>query len=158
MRLLVDIRMLMPSLPASYLAQLQDGGVPAELIDTLRHQWRDPATVRRDRRPAALRRGAGIRPHALHGHAGPVRPIGGVGDHRRAALVGAFHLKFWDLDDSDDRVSGPIRDLAGELRDTVFSGTLCSEWGGHEWLDDDPTTITRDHLALARRALSGATA
>ena len=26
--------------------------------------------------------------------------------------IGAFHLKFWDLDDSDDRVSGPIRDLA----------------------------------------------
>jgi hypothetical protein len=61
--------------------------------------------------------------------------------------VGAFHLKFWDLDDSDDRVSGPIRDLGAVLRGTGFSGTLCSEWGGHEWLDDDPTEITRDHLS-----------
>ena len=40
---------------------------------------------------------------------------------------------------------------------TGFSGTLCSEWGGHEWLDDDPTRMTRDHLALARRALNGET-
>ncbi len=69
--------------------------------------------------------------------------------------IGAFHLKFWDLDDSDDRVSGPIRDLGALLRGTGFSGTLCSEWGGHEWLDDDPTQMTRDHLALARRALNG---
>ena len=72
--------------------------------------------------------------------------------------VGAFHLKFWDLEDSDGRVSAPIRDLGALLRGTEFAGTLCSEWGGHEWLDDDPTTITRNHLALARRALNGATA
>jgi len=71
--------------------------------------------------------------------------------------VGAFHLKFWDLDDADDRVSGPIRDLGALLRGTGFAGTFCSEWGGHEWLDDDPTRMTRDHLALARRALNGET-
>ena len=35
--------------------------------------------------------------------------------------IGAFHLKFWDLDDSDDRVSGPIRDLGALLRGTGFS-------------------------------------
>jgi len=69
--------------------------------------------------------------------------------------VGAFHLKFWDLDDADDRVSGPIRDLGSLLRGTDFTGTFCSEWGGHEWLDDNPTEMTRDHLALARRALNG---
>jgi hypothetical protein len=69
--------------------------------------------------------------------------------------IGAFHLKFWDLDDTDDRASGPIRDLGALLRTTDFTGTFCSEWGGHEWLDDDPTTMTRAHLALARRALNG---
>ena len=69
-------------------------------------------------------------------------------------LVGAFHLKFWDLDDTGGRVSRPIRDLGAELARTDFRGTLCSEWGGHEWLDDDATRTTRAHLALARTALS----
>ena len=68
-------------------------------------------------------------------------------------LVGAFHLKFWDLDDADGRVSRPIRDLGGGARGTGFTGTLCSEWGGHEWLDDDPTDMTRaPPRALAARA------
>ena len=31
-------------------------------------------------------------------------------------LVGAFHLKFWDLDDADGRVSQPLRDLGALLR------------------------------------------
>ena len=55
-------------------------------------------------------------------------------------LVGAFHLKFWDLDDADGRVSQPLRDLGTLLRDAApgFAGTLCSEWGGHEWLDAGP--------------------
>jgi hypothetical protein len=72
--------------------------------------------------------------------------------------VGAFHLKFWDLEDTDGRVSGPIRDLGSLLSGAAFAGTFCSEWGGHEWLDDDPTTMTRGHLALAARALNGDTA
>jgi hypothetical protein len=66
--------------------------------------------------------------------------------------VGAFHLKFWDLDDTDSRVSAPLHDLSRELA-AGFAGTLCSEWGGHEWLDDDPTEMTRRHLALAGDAL-----
>jgi hypothetical protein len=69
-------------------------------------------------------------------------------------VVGGFHLKFWDLDDADGRVSGPIRDLGRLLAGTGFAGTLTSEWGGHEWLDDDPTATTRQHLELARRALA----
>ncbi len=52
-------------------------------------------------------------------------------------------------------MSAPIRSVGELLRGTDFAGTLCSEWGGHEWLDDDAMTMTRDHLALARRALIG---
>jgi hypothetical protein len=68
-------------------------------------------------------------------------------------LVGRFHLKFWDLDDADGRVSQPLRDLGALLRESGFAGTLCSEWGGHEWLDADPAELTRAHLALARTSL-----
>ena len=69
-------------------------------------------------------------------------------------LVGAVHLKFWDLDDAGGRVSQPIRDIAAELAAVGFAGTLCSEWGGHEWLDADAAAMTRAHLELARTALS----
>ena len=51
------------------------------------------------------------------------------------------------------RVSRPLQELGGLLAANGFTGTLTSEWGGHEWLQDDPTDMTRRHLALAREAL-----
>ena len=48
--------------------------------------------------------------------------------------VGAFHLKFWDVEDSDDRVSGPIRDVGALLRDTGFSGALVGIEADPEWM------------------------
>ena len=158
MRLLVDISMFMPAIPESYLTRLAAGGVPAELVDVLRHQWRDPATVGAI---VGLLRSGGV-PASIHTLYMDMLVRFGRSDATVIAdvlpWIGAFHLKFWDLEDSDDRVSGPIRDLAAVLAGTGFTGTFCSEWGGHEWLDDDPTTITRDHLALARLALNGANA
>jgi len=157
-RLLVDTSMLMPALPPSYLQRLEAAGVSAELCDRLAHEWRDPAT---HEAVIALLRAGGV-PPAIHtlfmnlivrfgrSQARELRPI--------LPLVGAFHLKFWDLDDDEGRVSGPIRDLGAELARTGFAGTLCSEWGGHDWLDDDPTETTRAHLALAARALAAGAA
>ena len=155
-RVLVDISMLMPSLPASYLEVLRTGGVPAELLHRLETEWRSPDThtavvdlLRSGQVPPAV--------HTLYmnllvrfgrSDVSVIRDI--------LPLTGAFHLKFWDLDDTDSRVSAPIRDLGVELRGTEFSGTLCSEWGGHEWLENETATdITRRHLALARVALAG---
>ncbi|WP_404429526.1 hypothetical protein LG299_09375 [Microbacterium lacus] len=157
-RLLVDISMFMPAVPETYLAQLEAAGVPAAFIETVRHEWRDPATVGTI---VGLLRSGGV-PASVHTLFMDMLVRFGRSDAAVIAdvlpWVGAFHLKFWDLEDSDGRVSDPIRDLGSLLSGTEFAGTLCSEWGGHEWLDDDPTTITRDHLALARRALNGDTA
>jgi hypothetical protein len=156
-RLLVDISMFMPAVPESYLARLESGGVAADLIRTLRRDWRDPATVGAI---VDLLRSGGV-PASVHTLFMDLLVRFGRSDASVIAdvlpWVGAFHLKFWDLDDTDGRVSLPIRSVGALLRGTGFAGTLCSEWGGHEWLDDDPTTITRDHLALARRALIGET-
>ena len=152
-RLLVDISMLMPALPPSYLERLRAGGVDPALLDRLTFDWREPAT--QDAVVDYLRSGAV--PPAVHtmfmnllirfgrSDAAALRGI--------LPLVGAIHLKFWDLDDSDDRVSAPIRELGGELGRAGFSGPLTSEWGGHEWLDDDPADMTARHLELARAAL-----
>jgi hypothetical protein len=153
-RLLVDISMLMPALPVTYLDLLDDSDLPRDLVRRLREEWQDPATT--GAVIDALRAGAvppGI--HTLYmnllvrfgrssiDELAPVLP-----------LLSAAHLKFWDLDDTDGRVSQPIRDLGAALRRSGFTGTLCSEWGGQEWLDDDPLETTRAHLALARDALS----
>lgn len=153
-RLLVDTSMLMPALPVTYLAALAPN-IPKDLLDRLTDAWLEPVTL--DTVVAHLRSGA-VPPaaHALYmdllvrfGRSS-VDALRGV-----LPLVGAFHLKFWDLDDADGRVSQPLRDLGALLREAApgFAGTLCSEWGGHEWLDADPTDLTRAHLALARASL-----
>lgn len=152
-RLLVDISMLMPALPVTYLERLEAGGIPDDLVEPLRTAWKDPST--QDSVVDLLRSG-GVPPqlHALY-----MDMIVRFGRSDAAELsdilpmIGAFHLKFWDLEDEDARVSQPIDDLGALLSGSDFAGTLCSEWGGHEWLDLDPTTTTSRHLALARAAL-----
>ncbi|MFE7846173.1 restriction endonuclease subunit R [Microbacterium sp. NPDC057407] len=154
LRLLVDISMLMPALPVTYLELLDASDLPRDLVRRLRDEWQDPATT--GAIVDVLR--AGEVPPGIHtlfmnllvrfgrssvAELDPVLP-----------LLSAVHLKFWDLDDRDDRVSRPIRELGATLRRSGFAGTLCSEWGGQEWLDDDPLEITRAHLALASAALA----
>jgi len=155
-RLLLDISMLMPALPVTYLEKLERGGLPADLVRRLRDEWRDPAT-----------HGAVIDVLRSGGVPGPVHTLymnllvrfgrSNVADLASVLpLLGALHLKFWDLDDADGRVSTPIREVGRALRATGFAGTLCSEWGGQEWLDDDPWEMTERHLALARTVLAPA--
>ena len=158
LRFVIDISMLMPSLPPSYLERLAAGGVPADLVRRLGDEWLEPATL--DAVLALL--GSGGVPPAVHTlYMDLLIRFGRSGiDELRGILpyTSAVHLKFWDLDDEGGRVSQPIRDLAAALAPAGFAGTLTSEWGGHEWLDADPTATTRAHLALAHRALTTPTA
>ncbi|MFJ4036700.1 restriction endonuclease subunit R [Microbacterium sp. NPDC090007] len=153
-RLLLDISMLMPALPVTFVERLERGGIPADLVRRLRDEWRDPAT-----------QGAVV--DLLHDGRvpGPVHTLymnllvrfgrAQVADLASVLpLLGAVHLKFWDLDDADGRVSEPIRAVGEALGRQGFTGTLCSEWGGHEWLDDDPWEMTSRHLALAGALLA----
>lgn len=153
-RLLLDCSMLMPALPVTYVDALGATGLDRALVDRLAAGWRDPATV--GLLVSTLRAGA-VPPqaHALFmdmlvrfGRS-DASVLGGI-----LPLVGGFHMKFWDLDDTDGRVSRPIRDLGAVLAGSDFAGTLCSEWGGHEWLDADAADMTRRHLALAGEALA----
>ncbi|MEV7636779.1 restriction endonuclease subunit R [Pseudarthrobacter enclensis] len=154
LRILVDISMLMPALPVSYLDELSRGGVPADLVARLAAEWQGPET--QDAVVSFLRSG-NVPPqvHTLYmnllirfgrSHARDLQDV--------LPLVGAFHLKFWDLEDDGGRISRPIHDLGRLLGSEGFTGTLTSEWGGHEWLRDDPTAMTRQHLALAARSLA----
>ncbi|GAA3757156.1 hypothetical protein [Salinactinospora qingdaonensis] len=155
-RALVDTSMFMPALPVTYLERLREEGVPGEFVDRLAAQWRDPATA--DAVLDMLRQEA-VPPQAHTLFMDLVVRFGRseVAELRdMLPLVGAFHLKFWDLADIDGRVSGPIGELGRLLEGSDFTGTLCSEWGGHAWLDADPTDMTRRHLALVRSALGSA--
>jgi hypothetical protein len=153
-RLLVDISMLMPALPVSYLALLRDGGVPASLVDELDADWRSPDV---DGDVLAVLRSGDVPPAVRTAYMNLLVRFGraDAADLRDILpLVGAFHVKFWDLDDADGRVTWPIRELGALLGAGAWRGTLTSEWGGHEWLDDDATVMTRSHLAIARAALA----
>lgn len=157
-RVLVDISMLMPALPVTYLEELARGGVSPVLRDRLATDWRDPST--NEAVIAELRSGT----VAENIHTLFMNLLVRFGRSEAAdlqeilPLIGGFHLKFWDLDDSDFRVSKPIHELALLLGQEGFSGTLTSEWGGHEWLQDDPTDMTRRHLELAKNALEAGAA
>jgi hypothetical protein len=153
-RLLIDISMLMPALPVTYLSLLRDGGVPASLVDALATDWRSPAL---DAEVIGLLRSGEVPPAVHTAYMNLLVRFGrSDADDLRSILplTGAFHLKFWDLDDADGRVSAPIRDLGRLLAAHGWRGSLTSEWGGHEWLEDDPTAMTRRHVALARTALA----
>lgn len=153
-RVLVDTSMLMPTLPVTYLDRLRTAGIAGDFVDRLERDWRDDATLE------AVRNLLGSGGVPTHAHTLFMNLLVRFGRsdasdlHEILPLVGGFHLKLWDLEDADGRVSSPIHDLGALLAPTGFRGTLTSEWGGHEWLDDDATDVTRRHLALARTALS----
>jgi hypothetical protein len=150
--------MLMPALPVTYLEELRRGGLSPHLLRRVEQDWRDPATT--EAVTDVLRSGQ-VPPHIhtlfmnllIRFGRSDAADLEGI-----LPLVGAFHLKFWDLDDDGGRVSQPLRDLGALLGRNGFTGTLTSEWGGHEWLQEDPTEMTRRHLALARTAMAGAAA
>ena len=153
-RVLVDISMLMPALPVTYLEELRRGGVPRNFWCA----WRMTGAIPPPSTPStALLRSGKVPPHIhtlfmnllIRFGRSDAADLQGI-----LPLVGAFHLKFWDLDDDGRRVSQPLHDLGGLLGRNGFAGTLTSEWGGHEWLQDDPTDMTRRHLALAETALA----
>ena len=153
-RLLLDISMLMPALPVTYLDELSRGGIDPALVALLTDHWREPEThgavldyLRSGRVPGPV--------HTLYMNLLVRFGRSGIADVASVLpLLGGVHLKFWDLDDADGRIARPIRDLGEALRRTDYVGTLCSEWGGQEWLDDDPWDTTRRHLDLARETLT----
>jgi len=156
-RVLIDISMLMPALPPTYLDRLEAGGIPAALLARLTDEWRDPST--HDAVMTLLRTG-GV-PDSVHTLYMDMLVRFGRSDAVELRdvlpLVGAVHLKFWDLDDTDGRVTAPIEAVAAELSALAghdVDGTFTSEWGGLEWLDDDASEMTRAHLAMARTAVA----
>ena len=121
--------MLMPALPTTYLEQLAEAGLPQDLLTRLADEWRDPATTGA---VVALLRSGAVPPaiHTLYMNLLVRFGRSDATDLRGILpLVGAFHLKFWDLDDADGRVSAPIRDLGARARRLRTSPARCAASG-----------------------------
>lgn len=153
--IVLDSSMVTPQLPVSYLEALSQAGVPVGLLDRVTADWGNPATM------AAIRNclDAGqVPPTAMALY---MTMVFRFGTWTVAELepflphVGAVQLKFWDLDDADGRVTRPIAELGVALDRHGFSGTLCSEWGGHDWWDGPggATEMTLKHLDLVADVL-----
>jgi hypothetical protein len=150
-RFLLDLSLCMPRLPTSYVEALHRHGAAPALIDRLRDAWNaaDHHAVAALLRPELA---AAESPQLAALFVVPLTRFGctTVADWRwLLPNVAAVHLKYWDLDDHDGAVSRPIRQLRSALADTGFTGTFCSEWGGHEWMPDaDPVAMTLGHRSL----------
>jgi hypothetical protein len=155
LKLLLDASMVTPMLPTSYLDCLGRSGVSASLVDRVTHEWGEPATTKAVRDCLAEDH---VPPHAMALYMTMVVRFGtwAVADlEPLLPYTGAAHLKFWDLDDADGRVTHPLHQLGTALDRHGFTGTLCSEWGGHDWYEgrESATEMTRRHLELVRSTL-----
>ncbi|MGN7950344.1 restriction endonuclease subunit R [Microbacterium sp. 22215] len=153
-RLLIDTSMTMPALPVTYLERLRRVGVPSDLVRHVDRNWLDPSVLEPVRE--LLRSGtlpAHVRPLCLNMLTRFGRST--VADLvSLLPIVGAFHVKFWDLEDESKRVSQPVIELGALVSGNSFSGWLCSEWGGFEWMDDaDADDVTRRHQQLVKMAV-----
>jgi hypothetical protein len=52
---------------------------------------------------------------------------------RHARWIASVHLKWWDLESAAADLAGGVGVLLDGLVADGFTGTVCSEWGGHEW-------------------------
>lgn len=151
-----DSSLVMQSLPRTWIAALEAEGVPKDVIQHVERAWRDgdpdgwPSTVRL------------IEPLTLPGSARrrlemPFRRFGSSRmDEWTEFLphVTSVHLKYWDLDDRDGALSSQTRAVFESLDDAGYDGYVCSEWGGHDWLeveDHGGFVMTRGHRELVSR-------
>ncbi|MDH2444863.1 hypothetical protein QDR37_12980 [Amnibacterium sp. CER49] len=151
-RLLLDTSALMSGLPPSYVDAVRAEGVPGELLDRL-------ADALAERRVAPVVLPAlgddSLTPAA---HALLITALTRFGAAPASAWlplapwIAAVHVKWWDLESA-------ARDLAGEAGAVIdgllaagLPGTVCSEWGGHEWqgLEVAARDQVAAHLTLLR--------
>ncbi|MFC0681567.1 hypothetical protein ACFFGH_27375 [Lysobacter korlensis] len=154
-----DSSACMPAVPATYVEELRANSVPESAIRLLEEDWAGDRSGQVRGEFTRLTAEAGLPPSLHPLLAMPFMRFGSstVAEFRDfLPEVSIVHLKFWDLEDADGRVSRPIADLRRELGAIGFDGAITSEWGGHEYLDPGayrPLDMTLQHRELYDRAL-----
>ncbi|MFF2050314.1 hypothetical protein ACFVU2_01815 [Leifsonia sp. NPDC058194] len=133
-----DLSACMPALPLTYLEALRRDGVPSSLVSYLDDAWRADSLDSMRQRLAELSQDLPLAPAARTRLSMPFGRFGRttVADWRPLlSHFDAIHLKFWDLEDDELRVSAPIADVRQEFGAIGYDGVVTSEWGGHEWFE-----------------------
>lgn len=154
-----DLSACMPELPVTFLESLRRDNVPTDVVKYLEEEWPTQPGTLVQARLESLTAKLNITPAT---RARLAMPFGRFGHSQvsewREHLdrFQAIHLKYWDVEDKGDRVSGPIGDLRREFGAIDYEGVITSEWGGHEWFrPEDPTAIemSKRHRAVYDSAL-----
>lgn len=148
-----DASLIMAGLPWTWLEHLEGAGVPIDVLERVDERWRT-----RDPQGAAATM---QEVEHLHLPSYVIRrlmmPFGRFGCTTVADWIDfipevrSVHLKYWDLEDREQRVSRPTRELRAALTAAGYSGFVCSEWGGHDWLEEreaPATAMTIGHRAV----------
>lgn len=151
-RLLLDTSALMTGLPTTYVAALRAEGVSDALVARLAEALGSgrvapivlPALADPTLPPAA---------HALL-----ITAMTRFGASRAASWlplapwIAAVHVKWWDLASAAADLGAETGAVIEGLLAAGFGGTVCSEWGGHEWqsLEVAAATQVAAHLDLLR--------
>jgi hypothetical protein len=151
-RLLLDTSALMSGLPATYVAALRAEGVPEALVERLAEAL-GSARVAPIVLPALA--DAAIPPAAK---ALLITAMTRFGASRAAAWeplapwIAAVHVKWWDLGSAAADLGAEAGAVIEGLLASGFDGTVCSEWGGHEWqgLEVGASGQVAAHLDLLR--------
>lgn len=151
-RLLLDTSALMSGLPPTYVAALRAERVPHALVDRL-----GDALAERRVAPLVL---PALRDDAITplGHALLLTAMTRFGSSTAAAWlplapwIAAVHVKWWDRPSAAADLEAEAGAVIGGLLAAGFEGTVCSEWGGHEWqgLDTPAAAEVAAHLDLLR--------
>ena len=134
--LLMDTSALMGTLPLGYLHALEESGITKDQINEIHEHWgKESLNDLRgwligkyiSQNISPLTRGLLLNLISRFGWSKP-------SDWREIyPLVKSVQLKFWDLDDENQKLSGPMSELVKELAALNYQGDMTGEWGGHEW-------------------------
>jgi hypothetical protein len=132
-RLLLDASALMAGLPPTYTDALRGEGVPADAVERLADAFGErrvaPEVLPHLADPALSPAAKSLLVTAMTRFgsrtAGEWLPL--------APWIASVHLKWWDRDSAEADLAGETGALLEGLLEGGFAGTVCSEWGGHEW-------------------------
>ena len=132
-RLLLDTSALMSGLPETYVTALRAAGVPSTLVDHLGEAVEAgrvaPLVLPALADPAVSPAAKGLLITAMTrfgaSRAASWLPL--------ARWIAAVHVKWWDLDSAAADLGAETGAVIDGLLASGFDGTVCSEWGGHEW-------------------------
>lgn len=148
-----DSSLVMAAFPVTWMHSLLESGATEELLTAADELWRS-------RRPdawtrlLALAEPLELPAPALRRLEMPFRRFGCSQVSEWSEFLGettSVHLKYWDLEDDGARISTPTREIRAALQDSGYSGFVCSEWGGHDWLEAETASafaMTRGHREL----------